>query len=367
MIPGCNPGHQYLAHKKSIDEAISRVLGKGLYILGSEVAAFEEEFADYVGVRGCAGVANGTDALHLALTACGVGAGDEVITVSHTAVATVAAIDLCGAIPVFVDIESSTFTMDPSLLGAAVTEKTKAIIVVHLYGHPADMQAIKSIAEERNLYIIEDCAQAHGAKLGSKRVGSIGDIAAFSFYPTKNLGALGDAGAVVSDDLDLIEKVKLLRQYGWKKRFISYVHGWNSRLDEIQAAILRVKLKYLDQDNRERTQIASYYAANLDNTLLELPVERPGVSHVYHQYVVKTDNRDEMLTYLRNNDVGAAIHYPQPVHKQPAYVKYSNNNLKQTEKICDRIISLPIFPGLMGDAPTVVHKVTEFLGARHAN
>jgi len=246
MIPVANPGARYRNHKAVIDKAIHKVLDSGSYILGKETEAFEQEFASYIGVKYAISVGSGTEALHLALAACGIGRGDEVITVSHTAVATVAAVELVGATPVLVDIEQDCYTMDPRRIPDAVTKATKAIIPVHLYGQSADLAPILKLAKQYGLRVIEDCSQAHGATYRGKYVGSYGDMACFSFYPTKNLGALGDGGMVVSNHQDLAQRARLLREYGWAERYISQYPGWNSRLDEIQAAILRVQLHYLD-------------------------------------------------------------------------------------------------------------------------
>ncbi|HEY6660259.1 MAG TPA: DegT/DnrJ/EryC1/StrS family aminotransferase, partial [Pyrinomonadaceae bacterium] len=257
LILCANPRAQYEAHKTAIDEAIRRVLENGRYILGEEVLAFEREFANYIGVRYAIGVGSGTEALHLALAACDIGEGDEVITVAHTAVATVAAIELSGAMPVLVDVEADYFTLDPNQLEAAITSRTKAIIPVHIYGQPSDLGAIRPIARRHGIRVIEDCAQAHGATYRERRVGSWGDVACFSFYPTKNLGAIGDAGAVTTNDPELAGKIRCLREYGWTERNVSSMPGWNSRLDELQAAILRVKLQFLEANNNERRRIAS--------------------------------------------------------------------------------------------------------------
>jgi dTDP-4-amino-4,6-dideoxygalactose transaminase len=332
-----------LAHKQEIDDAVDRVLESGRYILGDEVGAFEEEFAAYLGVNQCVGVGSGTEALHLGLVACGIGHGDEVVTVSHTAVATAAAIELAGAKPVFVDIDPVTYTMEPDLLKKGITSKTKAVIPVHLYGHPASMEDILTIAKEYGLCVIEDCAQAHGATYRGKRVGSFGDMACFSFYPTKNLGALGDGGAVVTSDPELAEKARLLREYGWAERFVSHTPGWNSRLDEVQAAILRVKLRYLDEDNGARTQMADLYVKGLSETGLVLPGVREGAVHVYHLFVVGAQGRDRLLAYLHSQNIGAAIHYPVPVHLQPAYKKIAVS-FPNTEIAAREVLSLPMYP-----------------------
>lgn len=339
----------YQTHKKEIDAAIMRVLESGRYILGEEVRSFEEEFARYIGVNYGIGVGSGTDAITLALKACGIGPGDEVITVSHTAVATVAAVELSGATPVLIDISPDTYTLDPDHLQNVITSKTKAVLPVHLYGHPADMDRIVPFAEEHDLYVIEDCAQSHGALLHRKKMGSLGDIAAFSFYPTKNLGAIGDGGMVVTDDADLAEQVRLLRQYGWKERNMSNIPGLNSRLDEIQAAILRVKLQYLDNDNLRRRAIARIYGQMLPSKDMTLPIEADSAFHVYHQYVIRIPMRDSLKTYLAKHGVETMIHYPVPVHLQDAYrgkIKISGY-LTVTEEICKRIISLPMHPFLL--------------------
>lgn len=362
MITCGNPRAQYKTHRAAIDDAIRRVLESGRYILGEEVRAFEEEFASYVGVRHAIGVGSGTEALHLALAACGIGAGDEVITVAHTAVATVAAIELCGATPVFVDIEPDYFTLDPNELESVITARTRAIIPVHLYGQPADLGAITAVAERRGIRVIEDCAQAHGATYRGKRVGSWGDLACFSFYPTKNLGAIGDAGAVTTNNAELAEKVRYLREYGWAERNVSQMSGWNSRLDELQAAILRVKLRFLDTDNERRRRIASLYDELLAESDLTLPRRREDATHVFHLYVVRSSERDDLLKRLEANGVGAMIHYPAPVHQQPAYIGKNifADGLTHTEQICREILSLPIYPELTDEE---VEKVAEACGS----
>ena len=282
MILCSNPKAQYLEHQAEIDEAIAHVLEKGRYILGEEVLSFEEEFATYIGVDHGIGVGNCTDAIHLALRACGIGIGDEVITVSHTAVATVAAIELAGATPVLVDIEPDFYTIDPGQLQKAISPKTKAIIPVHLYGQSADLEAVLKIAKQHNLRVIEDCAQATGALYKNRRIGSFGDLACFSFYPTKNLGAFGDGGMVVCNESKLAKKVKCLREYGWDESRISQFAGVNSRLDELQAAVLRVKLPYLDEDNSKRRKLAKLYDQGLSGLLL--PKIRAEAIPVYHLY-----------------------------------------------------------------------------------
>ncbi len=301
-IPQTDPKANYLAHKAKIDMAIQRVLDHGKYILGDEVEAFELEFAEYIGVSHAIGVASGTDALELALRACGIGPGDLVFTVSHTAVATVAAIELAGATPVLVDIDPITYTLDPNCLENAMAHppsgKPKAVIPVHIYGQPADMVDILELAHRYGLYVIEDCAQSHGAMLSGRMTGVWGDIATFSFYPTKNLGALGDGGMVVTSNHDLAEHTRGLRQYGWMQRYISEIPGCNSRLDELQAAILRVKLEYIEAENTRRIALAPRYTAALTDSGLILPTCREDARHVYHQYVVRSPQRGTLQAYL---------------------------------------------------------------------
>jgi len=359
MIPQTDPRANYLAHQAEIDAAIAQVLMAGRYILGEPVAAFEREFAAYLGVGHAIGVASGTDALHLALRACGVGPGSHVFTVSHTAVATVAAIELAGATPVLVDIEPATFTMDPQRLEDALKRaaaggrgaRRGAIIPVHLYGHPADMAAILEIGRRYDLWVIEDCAQSHGAAIEGRKTGAFGDMAAFSFYPTKNLGALGDGGAVVTSDDELADRARLLREYGWRERYVSALPGLNSRLDTLQAAILRVKLRYLDAENERRRALARLYTELLQETDLRLPIERPGVRHVYHQYVVRSGRRDALQARLRERGIGTLIHYPVPVHRQPAYAGRLPfaGELPHTEAAAAEILSLPMFAELSDD------------------
>jgi len=367
-LPAAHPQASYLAHQEEIDRAIQQVLQSGWYVLGQEVTAFEQEYARYIGVRDSIGVGSGTDALVLALRACGVGPGDAVLTVSHTAVATVAAIELAGARPILAEVEAETFTLDPDSLEEAIKmqgqDQIKAIIVVHLYGHPADMPAINDIARRYGIRVIEDCAQAHGAALQNLKAGALGSqLAAFSFYPTKNLGALGDGGAVVADDPELAAQVRLLRQYGWRQRYVSELPGMNSRLDELQAAILRVKLRYLDQENGRRQEIANSYNTVLAKTPLLLPQVRPGATHVYHQYVVRSRKRDQLQSFLKAHGIGAMIHYPVPVHLQPAYRGRVTlaNRLARTEAICREILSLPMYPQMTDlDVERVGGVITDF-------
>ncbi|HLF28174.1 MAG TPA: DegT/DnrJ/EryC1/StrS family aminotransferase [Anaerolineae bacterium] len=346
-IPVANPHAQYAAHRAELDAAIKHVLEAGRYILGDETRAFEREFAEYLGVEHGIGVGSGTEALHLALKACAIGPGDEVITVSHTAVATVAAIELAGAAPVLVDIDPQRYTLDPRCLERAITPRTKAIIPVHLYGAPADLDPILAMAKRRNLKVIEDCAQAHGATYRGKRVGAWGDMAAFSFYPTKNLGAIGDGGFIATHAAPLAERARLLREYGWAERYVSAISGWNSRLDELQAAILRVKLRYLDTDNARRQALAALYAEVLP-VRIQKPIAPASGEHVYHLYVIRHPERDRLAAYLREKGIGTGIHYPVPIHLQPAYRGRLGDagSLPETERAAREILSLPMYPEL---------------------
>jgi dTDP-4-amino-4,6-dideoxygalactose transaminase len=362
-IPQCDPKANYLAHKAEIDAAIAAVLDGGRYILGPEVEAFEREFAAFLAVRHAIGVGNGTDALELALRACRVGPGDGVVTVSHTAVATIAAVELTGATPVLVDIDPKTYTLDCNALEDALRRDwgvpLKAIVAVHLYGHPADMRGILEIAGRHGLWVVEDCAQAHGATICGQKTGNWGHIAAFSFYPTKNLGALGDGGAVVTNDAELADRARLLREYGWRERYVSEYGGMNTRLDELQAAILRVKLRYLECDNAKRRELASLYNATLAASSLGLPRCGAEATHAYHQYVVRSTQRDRLRDWLREQGVGTLIHYPEPVHTQPAYRgRVLHGVLDKTEGAVREILSLPIYPELPPAQVSVVGKMS---------
>ena len=350
-IPQTDPHAAYLACQPELDAAIHRVLERGRYILGEEVQAFEAEFAAYLGAQHAIGVASGTDALHLALRACGVGAGAEVITVAHTAVATVAAIAQAGATPVLVDVDPHTFTLAPAALAGALTPRTRAIVPVHLYGQPADMTVLLACARAHHLLVIEDCAQAHGAEclFGAawQKVGTLGDAAAFSFYPTKNLAAFGDGGCVLTNQGAVAEQVRLLREYGWRERYVSSVPGWNSRLDEIQAAVLRVQLRSLDRGNDARRTLAALYDRALAGAAIITPVQLPDRRHVFHQYVVRLKARDRVRAALTQAGIGTGVHYPVPVHRQPAYRTLGQNaHLSVTEELSSEILSLPMYPQL---------------------
>jgi dTDP-4-amino-4,6-dideoxygalactose transaminase len=351
-IPVASPRAAYLAQKEEIDGAIEAVLARGVYVLGEEVARFEAEFAAYAGTRFAIGVASGSDALELALRACGIGAGDAVITVANTAVATVAAIERTGAEAVFVDVDPQTFTIDATRIDDAIAahrgNAVRAIVPVHLYGHPAGMPAILQIAAAHDLKIVEDCAQAHGASCDGILVGTFGSASAFSFYPTKNLGALGDGGAVVTNDEGVAERVRAYRQYGWRERYVSESRGWNSRLDELQAACLRVKLRRLDADNARRRRIAASFSSVIESSgVLNAPIESPGCKHVYHQYVVRTRRRDSFQRFMSDVGIDTAVLYPVPIHQQPAY--RAAVLLPRTEELANEIVSVPVFPQLTDD------------------
>lgn len=351
-IPQSDPRASYLVRQSAIDAAISRVLASGWYILGNEVAAFEETFAAYIGCQFSIGVASGTEALVLALRAIDVGAGDYVAAPAHTAVATVAAIELAGARPLLIDIDPATYAIDVQAFADALVRpvgRISAVIPVHLYGQCGDLEAIVDLARRYGVRVIEDCAQCHGGMLGTRRLGSFGDMAAFSFYPTKNLGAFGDGGAVVTADKNLGEKVRVLREYGWRTRYISDIAGMNSRLDELQAAVLNVKLKTLEADNARRQAIAAAYDLGLKQSQLGLPARRSGASHVFHQYVVRSTHRDTLRSSLKRLGIATNIHYPVPVHLQPAYggrVAIGPAGLRESERAASEVLSLPIYPEL---------------------
>lgn len=356
IIPVSNPKARFINQKKEFLKIFESVIDSGMYILGNEVKLFEKEFADYIGAKFCVGVANGTDALAIALRGLGVQKGDEVITVSHSAVATVAAIEMVGAIPVFADIEAGSRCMDPKLIEKLISAKTKVILPVHIYGQPAKIKEIIEIAKKHGIKVLEDCAQAHGAKVSDKKAGSFGDASAFSFYPTKNLGAIGDGGAIVTNSAEVYEKVLALRQYGWVTRYVSNFPGVNSRLDELQAAFLRIKLRELDRDNKRRNEIASKYNSAFKFLDMKIPQSLPDTFHVYHLYVVEHAKRDELAKYLKSQGIGTALHYPVPIHLQPAYrgrIKGADQ-LHQTENLYKSILSVPMFPELTDEQVKIV-------------
>jgi dTDP-4-amino-4,6-dideoxygalactose transaminase len=348
LIPFGDLRLQYQAIKVELDRAIQSVLEEGWFILGKRVSALEREFAAYCGAAFGIGVANGTDALQLALMACDVGLEDEVVTSPLSATFTALAISATGAIPRFVDIDPETYNLDPQRLEEAIGPRTKAIIPVHLYGQPADMDPILAIARQHDLKVIEDAAQAHGAEYKGRNAGTLGDVACFSFYPSKNLGAFGDAGMVVTDDEALAEKVRMLRHGGQRGRYEHVLLGLNSRLDELQAAILRVKLTHLDEWNARRRHLAALYTALLGDSAVDPPLEIPNVKHVYHLYVIRTPDRDALQQYLDEQGVGTAIHYPTPIHLQGAYCSLgiAPGSFPEAERAAQQILSLPIYPEL---------------------
>ncbi len=354
MIPQANPGASYRGLKHEIDRAVARVLESGWYILGSEGRAFEAEFAAWLGSAHAVGCANGTDALCLALRALGIGPGMAVATVSHTAVATVAAIAMVGATPVLIDIDPVHFTIDPVELANVLAHPPaglppiRAVVAVHLYGQAVDLDAILPLCAQFGVPLIEDCAQAHGATWQGQKVGSFGAIGTFSLYPTKNLGALGDGGVVVTADPALAASLGALRQYGWRQHYISDSAGVNSRLDELQAAILRVKLGHLDAHNAARQAIAGAYDTALPAHIAP-PARRPGAGHVFHQYVVRVQNRSAVQAKLRDAGIGSGVHYPMPVHAQPAYrgrIALGPAGCRASEIAAAEVLSLPMYPEL---------------------
>jgi dTDP-4-amino-4,6-dideoxygalactose transaminase len=354
-VPQASPGAGYRALKAEIDSAVARALDSGWYILGQEGKAFEAEFAEWLGAGTVVGCGNGTDAIALALRGLGIGPGCTVATVSHTAVATVAAVEMVGATPLLIDIDPVHYTMDPAELAAVLDRPPpgvppiRAVLPVHLYGQAADLDAIGALCRRHRVALIEDCAQSHGARLNGQRLGTFGDAATFSFYPTKNLGALGDGGAVVARDAAVAARLAALRQYGWHRHYVSDDVGVNSRLDEIQAAILRVKLPHLDAQNARRRAIASAYDEALKGSSVRCPARREQAEHVFHLYVVRCAERDRLQALLRDQGIGSGIHYPMPVHLQPAYqgrVALGPSRCLETERARGEILSLPIYPEL---------------------
>ena len=361
MIPCAFPLAQYQPIDSEIQAAIRAVLESGHYILGPQVQAFEKEFADYLRIAHAIGCGSGTDALVLALRAHDIGTGDEVIVPSHTATATVAAVAMCGATPVFADIEPDFYTLDVRAAEALCTSRTKAIVAVHLYGQPANIDGLLTVARTRNLLLIEDCAQAVGSAANGRKLGTIGDVGCYSFFPTKNLGAIGDAGAVVCHDDTVAARLKRLRQYGWDEKRVSAEPGMNSRLDELQAAILRVKLPHLDAANEERAMQADRYRAAFADLPVGVPSVRPGALHTYHLFVLRVNavERDRLIAHLADKGVGCGIHYAIPVHKMPGFT--GGSPLPVTEAVVEEIVSLPLFPGLGADRQdTVISGVRAF-------
>jgi dTDP-4-amino-4,6-dideoxygalactose transaminase len=365
-IPLGDLRREYTCTRSEIDQAIERVLCRGWFVLGEELEAFEAEWADYCGVAQAVGVGNGTDAIRLALLAAGVGPGDEVIVPALTAAFTALAVSMTGATPVFVDVNLERYTLEPAALEAAITSRTAAVVPVHLYGCPADMGPILEIARRHDLLVVEDAAQAHGARYQGRRVGGLADVAAFSFYPSMNLGAYGDAGAIVTHDAALARKARMLRHGGQRRRHEHVLLGANSRLDEIQAAILRAKLPYLDAWNEGRRALASRYDNGLRETGdLALPITPDGVQHVYHLYVVRTPLRDALRDYLAGAGVSAGIYYPKSVHLQEAYahLDYEPGSCPNAEAAADGVLALPIFPQLSAHEVEHVIRLVRFFFA----
>jgi dTDP-4-amino-4,6-dideoxygalactose transaminase len=348
VIPLVDLKAQYISIKDEIDEAIRRVIDNTAFIGGSEVSSFEREYAEYCGARHAIGVSSGTEALRLALIACGVGEGHEVITAPSTFIATVEAIAGVGAKPVFVDVEEATNNIDPKLIEAAITSRTRAIIPVHLYGYPVDMDPILAIARKHGLKVIEDAAQAHGAMYKGQRIGGFGDVACFSFYPGKNLGAYGDAGGVVTNDDRIAEEISLLKDHGRTDKYEHKALGFNSRLDSIQAAILRAKLPHMKEWTEKRRAAAAIYGELLQDAGVDLPVEQSGFKPVYHLYVVRSERRDELQDALKKAGVATGVHYPIPLHLQPAlkHLGHSAGDFPVSEKIAKTCLSLPMYPEL---------------------
>jgi dTDP-4-amino-4,6-dideoxygalactose transaminase len=363
-IPVFDLARQVAAIRTEVDAAIGAVLDSGRFILGRHVEAFEREFAEYLGVPATVGVGNGTEAITLGLRALGVGRGDEVITVANAGVPPVAAVEATGARAVVVDVDPATHTLDVTLAERAITGRTKAILVVHLYGGAADIEGLLDLTRRRAIKLMEDCAQAHGATWAGRRLGGFGDAAAFSFYPTKNLGAYGDGGAIASRDPAVAERARLLRAYGWREQYTSEIKGYNSRLDELQAAVLSIKLRHLDGWNSARRALAARYSAGLRG--VEAPFVRPGSEHAFHLYVVRAPRREELRAYLAERGIGTGVHYGLPTHLQPAYedLDLGPGSLPETEQSAREVLSLPLYPELRpAELDRVIRLVNEFYGA----
>ncbi len=366
-VPFLDMARQHAALKTEIEAAMARVCNRAWFILGEELQAFEQEFAAYLGARHGVGVGSGTEALHLALLACGVQPGDEVITVPNTAVPTISAISFANATPVLVDIDPATFTMNVAQVEAAITARTKVLLPVHLYGQTADLTPLLEIARRYNLRVVEDACQAHGATYGPRKAGTCGDAGCFSFYPSKNLGAYGDAGFVCTDQPEIAERLRLLRNYGQTQRYHHRTKGFNSRLDELQAAILRTKLPHLDHWNTRRQELAQRYDALLQGLPLRLPQRAPHGRHVFHLYVVRTPQRDQLCAFLAERGVQTIIHYPVPVHLQDAYrdLKLAAGSLPEAEQAAREIVSLPLYPEMQTEEIEFVAAVMQEFFQKH--
>jgi dTDP-4-amino-4,6-dideoxygalactose transaminase len=362
QIPTIDLVAQYRSIQKEIDDTVKRVFSHSHFVLGEELGRFEERLARYIGVKYALGVASGTDALFLSLFALGVKEGDEVITTPFTFGATAEVVALLKAKPVFVDIDAETFNIDIERIEDAVSDRTRAIIPVHLYGLCADMHGINEVARRHNLKVIEDAAQAVGSRIGSKKAGCFGHVTGLSFYPTKNLGAAGDGGAILSDDEALFERIKILRVHGIEEKYHYRIIGFNNRLDTVQAAVLLVKLDHLDAWNGRRREIARRYTEGL-KAFVKVPVEPEGFHSVYHQYTIRTERREELKEYLGNHGVGAAIHYPAPLHLQPAfsYLDHKKGDFPEAEKAAQEVLSLPMYPELSDEQVSyVIAQVNSF-------
>lgn len=344
-------------HKDEYEKRALEVLNSGWYVLGPQVKKFEEEFADYVGSKYCVGLASGLDALWLSFRILNIGVGDEVIVQANTYIASVMGITINGATPIFVEPDQYN-NIDVEKIEEKISERTKAILVVHLYGQASNMDRICELCKKYNLKLIEDCAQSHGASYGNKMTGTFGDIGCFSFYPSKNLGAFGDGGAIVTNDLKIAEDFRMYRNYGSEKRYYNKVVGANSRLDELQAGLLRIRLKYLNEINREHEHIANVYLQKIDNKWIELPLVRENTTSVWHQFVIHTSKREQLMKYLKDKDINTIIHYPIPPHLSEAYkfLGYKNGDFPITEKYANEVLSLPMYVGMTQDEQEYVIK-----------
>jgi dTDP-4-amino-4,6-dideoxygalactose transaminase len=362
-IPLVDLGAQHRSIGSELESAIHQVIARGDFILGNEVTTFESEFAEYCNTKYGIGLASGTDAIHLSLVALNIGPGDEVITAANSFIASAAAISFAGAKPVFADVDPKSYTLDPESVKERLTDRTKAILPIHLYGQPADMDPILDIAKEHGLQVIEDACQAHGAEYKGKRVGSLGRVAAFSFYPSKNLGAGGDAGMAVTDDQGLADKLRMFRNYGQREKYKHEFLAFNSRLDTMQAAILRVKLKHLDRWNQQRRNAARLYDQWLADSGVITPATLPGRSHVFHLYVIRHPNRDALLRTLQEKEIGALVHYPVPLHLQRAYAQlgYKPGDLPVSEQISREVLSIPMYPEITVEQ---IEEICSVIGAR---
>lgn len=362
-VPLIDLSKQYNEVKEDVDRSLLRVIESGRFILGPEVSAFEGEMADYLGSGNCVGVGSGTDALYLAMKALGIGPGDEVVTTPFTFIATADTIFNCGARPVFADIDPGTFNLDPESVEGKLTPETRAVVVVHLFGQPADLGPILELTVPRGIHVIEDCAQALGAEYRGRKVGTFGVAGTFSFFPTKPLGGFGDGGMVCTADRELADRVRMLRVHGSREKYISDLPGINSRLDEIQAAALRVKLGRLDAWNEERREIASVYDENILGATV--PSVARGVSHVYHQYTIRTGEREAVVEHLTESNVGSSVYYPVPLHLQPCFsgLGYGAGDLPESETACREVLSLPIFSGMSIEQVERVYRAVNRAGA----